>query len=194
MEDAHQFAASLARHGYAPLLGPNPDQALVESINREPDIARRLAAIINNRDLAWQARFIASEFLFRRVDMVLQSGCDRGSLVESYFQALRHNYTGNGVDWGFGQSASDIGVLSRMVIGWGREVDAFKPGLDDDAVVTMMNFFERTPPHFRPPYRVKDFAALIIAKAHSVAIDLSGSPEVRDRAVAELKKIIAAKN
>ncbi|HEY0106403.1 MAG TPA: hypothetical protein VGB91_09990 [Rhizomicrobium sp.] len=190
-DDTNRLAKTLSDRGYAALLGQHPDGALVEAIKAEPDIAARLADIVNDRAIAWQARFIASEFLFRYVDMVLQNGCDRAGLQDSYFQALRHNYTGNGVDWGFGTGPDDIGILGRMVIGWGKDSAAFAPGLDDEGHLTM-NFPSRTPLHFRPPYRVKDFAALILAKARGAAIDLAGSPEDRDRAIAGLKKALAA--
>jgi hypothetical protein len=54
-----------------------------------------------------------------------------------------------------------------------------------------MNFSWRIPLHFHPPYRVKDFAALIIAKADGLAIDLAGSSADRDKAIAKLKQMIA---
>ena len=171
--------------GYAALLGENPDRPKLESIKSEADIALRLQGIVNNRSSSWQARFMASEFLYRYVDMTLHSQCDRASLQDSYFQALRHNYTGNGVDWGFGKGPNDIGILGLMVVDWGKDVEAFRFGLDDERLLTM-NFFGRTPAYFRPPYRVKDFSALILGRAHGLVVDLTGSPEDRDRAIASL--------
>lgn len=188
-KDTERLAKRLTDDGYAALLGENPDPLMVDSIKSEPDLALNLQSIVNNRNIVWQARFMASEFLFRYVDMTLQSHCDRASLQDSYFQALRHNYTGNGVDWGFGKGANDLGVLAHMVISWGRDIEAFKIGFEDDHPVTM-NFFWRTPPHFRPPYRVKDFAALILAKAYGSEIELAGSPEDRDRAISGLERTV----
>jgi hypothetical protein len=192
-ENQKRLAQRLAEYGYAKLLGDSTDRLLVESLIREPEIGPNLQGIVNDRSNSWQSRFLASEFLFRYVDMTLQSQCDCTSLQDSYFQALRHNYTGNGVDWGFGKGTDDFGTLGLMVASWGKDLEAFRTGLDDDHPITM-NFFWRTPPHFHPPYRVKDFAALILARAHGSAIDLAGSPEDRDRAIAELKQMMRNKS
>jgi hypothetical protein len=184
----NSLATRLTDLGYTALLSEYPDRLQVESIKREPDIAIRLLGIVNNRNIAWQARFMASEFLFRHVDMTLHSQYDRAGLQGSYFQALHHDYTGNGIDWGFGKDANDLGVLGRMVIRIGGDLQAFRLGLDDGQPVTMI-FFWRTPFHYCPPYRVKDFAALIIAKANGWTMDLAGSPNDRDRAIAKLKQM-----
>lgn len=189
-DDASRLADRLTDLGYAALLGESPDLRSIESIRAEPEIGPRLAGIVDNRTRSWQARFLASEFLFRYVDMTLQDRCDHASLAESYFEALRHNYTGNGVDWGFGRSADDLGVLGRMVASWGAEgAGAFEAGLDDDSPVRT-SFFWREPPHARPPYRVKDFAALVVAEAKGLEIDLAGPPGDRDRAISELKRTL----
>ncbi len=135
-EDHNQLAQRLTEHGYAALLGEYPNQPLVESLKAEPDIAPRLLGIVNDPQAPWEARFLAAEFLFRHVDMTLSSRFDRASLQESYFEALRHNYTGNGVDWGFKKGPDDIGPLGHAVVSWGKESKAFARGLDDDGIVT----------------------------------------------------------
>lgn len=185
--DTDRLTERLTDYGYAALLGGTADQRLLASVTSEPDIAPRLQRIVNDRSAAWQARFMASELLFRHVDMRLHGQSDRASLQDAYFQALRHNYTGNGADWGFGQGPDDVGVLGRMVIGWGGRLEPFGLGLDDDHVVTM-SLPWGTPPHFQPPYRVKDFAALLVAKTRGVPVDLAGTPGQRDRAIAGLKR------
>lgn len=189
-EDTDHLAKRLTEHGYAALLGEHPDQFLVESIKSEPDIAPKLQGIINNRNTSWQARFIASEFLFRHVDMRLHHQCDRAKIEDSYFQAMHHNYTGNGVDWGFGKDPNDLGILGHAVLSWSGSLKPFRLSLDDDQPVTM-NFSWRIPLHFHPPYRVKDFAALIITKADGLAVDLAGSPTDRDKAITKLKQMLA---
>jgi len=187
-ESMNGLAKRLTEDGYAALFGNSADQALIESIKGEPNVSRKLQDIINDRSISWQARFLASEFLFRYVDMIAHQSCDRESLEESYLQALRHNYTGNGVDWAFEDGPNDIGVLGRMVISWGEDhVETLRSALDDDSHVGM-SFFWRIPPHFNPPYRVKDFAALIVARTHGLEIDLAGSPADRDRAIAQLEQ------
>lgn len=170
--------------GPTELLGETANPEAIASLGAEPDIGRRLQEIINDRSEPWQARFLASEVLFRYVDMPLQQQCDPVSLDESYFEALQHNYTRNGIDWGFGRDANDLGVLARMVLDWNHDGGVFVRGLDDDRIVTT-NFPWGTPQHIQPPYRVKDFAALIVSRARGIAIDLSGTAADRDRAIAE---------
>jgi hypothetical protein len=190
-ESAHELADRLVGAGYAALLGAYPDLALAESLRNEPGIAFRLRDIVDDRRNPWQARFLASEFLFRHVEMLLQRGCDRASLQDGYFQALRHNYTGNAADWGFAKGPNDLGVLGRMVSGWGPDVRAFTAGLDDGTPL-VMSFCWHTPSHFSPPYRVKDFAALIVAASRNMTLDLTGPPEERDKTIAGLKTALAA--
>ncbi len=185
------LARRLTDLGPAALLGETADRRQIESLRSEPEIARRLQSIINDRSESWQARFLASEVLYRYVDMTLQQQCDPASLDESYLEALRHNYTGNGVDWGFTQDANDLGILSRMVLDWNHDGGAFILGLDDDRIVTM-NFFHGTPSHIELPYRVKDFAALIVSKARGVNIELSGTPGQRDPSIAKLRNTLSA--
>ncbi len=179
----NELAQRLIDLGPTALLGETADQQAIASLRGEPDIARRLQNIVNDRGQPWQARFLASEVLFRYVDMILQHQCDPVSLDETYFEALQHNYTGNGVDWGFGRDANDLGVLTRMVLDWNHDGGAFVRGLDDDRVVPMI-YFWGTPPHLQMPYRVKDFAALIVSTARGITLDLSGTPEERDRVIA----------
>src|SRR5262245_41017145 len=119
IDDTDRLAQRLTAHGYAALLGEAPDPRLIAAVTSEPDIAPRLQRIVDDRRASWQARLMASELLFRHVDMRLHAQSDRASLLEAYFQALRHNYTGNGADWGFRSGPDDVGVLGRMVIGGG---------------------------------------------------------------------------
>jgi hypothetical protein len=189
--DPESLAARLAGLGYAPLLGPQADRTLVEALAHEPGVAARLRAVIDDPSTPWPARFLSSEFLFRHVDLTALQQCDRAKLRDAYFQALRHNTTRNGTDWGFAKGPNDLGALSRMVLDFGGGGEPFERGLADDSPV-VMRFSWGTPPHFAPPYRVKDFAALIVANARRLPIDLSGPPEQRDRAIEGLAKEIAA--
>src|SRR5688572_32609241 len=102
-EETERLAKRLTGHGHAALLGAQAEPALVEALAAEPNIAHRLLSVVNDPHAAWEARFLAAEFLFRQVEMTLHSRFERAGLQESYFQALRHNYTGNGADWGFRQ-------------------------------------------------------------------------------------------
>ncbi len=178
------LAQRLVDLGPAALFGARGERAIAE-LRAQPDVARELQEIINDRSEPWQARFLASEVLFRYVDFTVQQQCDSASLDEAYFEALRHDYTRDGSDWGFGRDPNDLGVLARMVLDWNRDGGAFVRGLDDDHPVTMQ-FPWGTPPYFAPPYRVKDFAALIVSRARGIELDLSGSAEDRDRAIASL--------
>lgn len=186
-ETDERLAERLTGHGYGPLLGAYPNRPLVESLKGEPDIAHRLLGVVNDQRAPWRARFLAAEFLTRHVDMTLHARFDHAGLQESYFEALRHNYTGDGVDWGFGKGPNDLGPLGHAAVRLGTE--AFVRGLDEAGVLAM-NFPWGTPPHFRPPYRVKDFAALVVASARGLDPDLDGGPDERDRAIAELKRTL----
>lgn len=181
------LAQRLVTIGPAALLGSARDEQAIGALRAEPEIAHRLRELIDDRSSPWQARFLASEVLFRYVDLREQHACDPESLDEAYFEALRHDYTGNGTDWAFDRDANDAGVLTRMVLDWNRDGGVFVRGLDDGRAVTMQ-FPWGTPPHFAPPYRVKDFAALIVSRARGIELDLSGTPEERDRAIAKLTR------
>lgn len=183
-DDLPQRLVSL---GSTALLGDARDERAIAELRAEPDIARRLRAVIDDRAQPWQARFLASEVLFRYVDLREQRAGDAASLDEAYFEALRHDYTGNGTDWGFGRDANDLGVLAQMVLDWNHDGGAFVRGLDDERAVTMQ-FPWGTPPYFEPPYRVKDFAALIVSRARGIALDLSGTSADRDRAIDALRR------
>lgn len=181
---------NLRDHGYAALLGDGADRSLVHAIIREPDIGPRLQRIINDRTEPWQERFLASEILFRFVELQLHRQSDPASLDEAYFEALRNNYTGNGADWGFTKDPNDPGPLARMVLDWNHDGGAFVRGLDDQRVVTT-DFRWGEPPYEALPYRVKDFAALIVSRARGIDLDLSGTPGDRDRAIAGLRATVS---
>lgn len=187
--DIEQLAKRLEDSGYQDLLGDHPQQQQIDAIKSMPGVSHNLLSIINNAHMPWRARFLASEFLFRYVDMTHYQHCDDDTLQECYFQALRHNDTGNGVDWGFGKEPNELGVLGYMVTNRGGTVEAFKQGLSNEQEI-ILQFPWGLPAHYSPPYRIKDFCALIVSHSHGVPINLEGGSAERDKAIAQLKAAI----
>ena len=183
-----ELAQQLVAWGYKSLFGATPDQALINSLISTKGIKQSLTDIACGQQSNWEERFLAAEFLFQYVDMTFSQNCDKSLLGESYFQAMRHNYSGNGIDWGMEKAPNELGSLGYAAIGLGKEGgSAFRQGLDNDEIL-IVYFNWQIPSHFRPPYRVKDFSALILSKIYNLVINLDGEPEVRDEAIKQLKQ------
>lgn len=183
-----EFAQRLISLGYSTLFGATPDEALINSLIATNGLKQMLIDIACGQQSNWEERFLAAEFLFQYVDMTFSQNCDRSLLGEAYFQAMKHNYSGNGIDWGMEKAPNEPGPLGYAAIGLGKEGGAvFKQGLDDDEIL-IVHFNWQIPSHFRPPYRVKDFSALILSKIYNLTINLDGEPEARDEVIKQLKQ------
>lgn len=182
------LADRLTGTGYQDLLGRAPDRRLVDALVGTPGIGPALFDVASDPTAPCEARFLASELLFRNVDMVLHAELDRRALASCYFEALVRAYAGDAADWAFEDGPNTLGILGRTSVSDGYAA-AFEAGLDDEQPLTF-SFRTGIPPHFAPPYRVKDVAALIVAESRRLPLDLAGTAEDRDRAVAELRRTL----
>lgn len=181
--NSSNLAQQLVAWGYSPLFGATQDSVLINSLVSTAGIQQRLMEIACQPESEWEERFLAAEFLFRYVDMTFSQNCDLSLLGECYFQALKHNYSGNAIDWGFEKGPNQPGPLGYAAIGLGPQGgSAFRQGLEDETIL-IVNFNWGTPSHFHPPYRVKDFSALILSRIYDVIIDLNGEPVTRDEVI-----------
>ncbi|HKY02987.1 MAG TPA: hypothetical protein VJM53_10595 [Burkholderiales bacterium] len=190
---AERVKQHLLEAGYARLFIERVQAAIDQVRAGESDIGSLLQEVANDRETSWDARFLASEYLYRYIDMKLHAELDRDELQESYFEALRHNASGNGADWAFATGPNELGPLLRMVLDGDSQLNAFLAGLEDDTELPLY-FPWRAPAHFEPPYRVKDFAALAISRVRGLGVDLSGPVDRRDEAIESLRKRLAEAN
>jgi hypothetical protein len=158
---------------------------------------RALHALIGDRAVSPEARFLAAELL-RDHGAPLPPDAD-ASLAEAYAQALAstsdkagNRWHLNGNLWGFLQHADDPGKLGATLIGFGKAaVPHLVKLLDDDGPV----FFEGSREAMtgnRLELQVRDFAAYYLGRIAQIDVPMGVDRAARNAEIAKLKAHLAS--
>jgi hypothetical protein len=171
----------LEDRGYERLFLAMTDQAIDEVWNRAGG-AGGLDAVIGEPLVSSKARYLVAEIRFRKDPAYRPS--DPVLLSRAYADALRAEVMAN--PWGMPGEEIDE-PLARHVIGLGAPaVAAFAPLLSDERPISYSGSKEATAGN-EYEMRVKDFAAVFIAKIRNRPLAVDVDPRKRDLEIADLR-------
>ena len=189
--DTGDLAERLDRSGHYRLFGLPDAPRRLHDLWGEPGAPERLLRLAADPGASWQARFLASEVIFRKqMFLVLHRRELFTSLANVYARALAENASGFMSDWGFGSDMDDPGRLGSRFVAFGLDADAALRPLLDEAKEVTYSYPPDLPFQLRPGFRVQDFAALHLGRIHRIPLQLTKDPAQRDAEIRHLKSLL----